>query len=278
MIIDAHVHLSAYQDSCETLSDALEKLLGEMQNNGISHAVVIPDNRENDPKIADLLHARELLKGHENLFLLGSPQIIQRGSDEIKYYRSLLSSQTIHGIKLFPGHDPYNLSDERCQPYCELLQEFDYPLLVHTGDLSSDPNIHNPLEYNDPKYIVDVAQRYPGLMVIITHYYWPRLDYCYEITKDVPNIYFEIAGLADNVVLSASGGLDKMREVLLETITDRPDQVMYGTDWPMCDWGGKSGFAHHIELINSLDLPQDVQDMIFFGTANRIYQLGLSLI
>lgn len=275
MLIDAHIHLSAYQYNVETLQEALDLLLREMAENGISHAIIIPDNQENLEKIADLTHARKLLKNHNNLFLLGSPQIIQRGSSELSYYKRLLEDKIIHGIKFFPGHDPYNLSDERCLPYCKLLEELDYPLLIHTGEVSSDPNITNPLEYNDPKYIVDVAKRFPKLKVVITHYYWPKLDYCYEITKKVPNIYFEIAALADTEVLTASGGIQKMREILTKTIKDRPDQVIYGTDWPMCNWGGKSGFEHHKELIYSLDLPQDIQDMIFYKTANRIYKLGL---
>ncbi len=275
MIIDAHVHLSIYQDNVKTLEEALKLLLFEMQQNGITHAIVIPDNIESGLKIADLTKARELINGYNNLFLLGSPQIIQRGNTELENYKKLLEEGIIKGIKLFPGHDPYNPTDERCQPYYDLLQELDYPVIIHTGEVSSDPNINNPLQYNDPKYIVEVANKYPKLKVIITHYCWPKLEYCYEITKNTPNIYFELAACADGEVLEASGGIEKMREVLKKTVEDRPDKVIYGTDWPMCDWGSKSGFAHHIELVKSLGLSQETEEMIFSKNAISIYKLPL---
>ena len=127
-------------------------------------------------------------------------------------------------------------------------------MVIHTGDHSQDPNITNPLQYNDPKYAVDIAKKYPKLKVVITHYYWPKIDYCYEVTKDIANIYFELAACADDGVIEASGGIEKMRQILKQTIQDRPDKVIYGTDWPLCDFDYKSGFAHHIELVQSLVL------------------------
>lgn len=275
MIIDAHVHLSIYQDNAKTLEEALKLLLSQMKQNGITHTIIIPDNIENSPKIADLTKAKKLIKGHNNLFLLGSPQIIQRGSSEIENYRKLLENGIIKGIKLFPGHDPYNPTDERCQPYYALLEKLNYPVVIHTGDISSDPNIKNPRQYNDPKYIVEIANKYPLLKVVITHYYFPRIEYCYKITKNTPNIYFEIAGLADGEVIQACDGIEKIRKVLKKTIDDRPEKVIYGTDWPMCDWNNKSGFVHHIELIKSLGLSQETEEMIFNKNAINIYKLPL---
>jgi predicted TIM-barrel fold metal-dependent hydrolase len=246
MIIDAHVHISLYEDNAKDLLESRDLLLAQMKANGIDYAIVIPDNLENLSDIADLEKAIELTRGHKEFFLLGSPQIIQRGSSEIQKYEKLLEKGIIKGIKFFPGHDPYNAADERCLPYYELLQELDYPVIFHTGDISSDPNIKDPLVYNDPKYIVEIAKKYPKLKVIITHYFWPRIEYCYKITKDSPNIYFELAGTADPEVLEKSGGIEKMKSILEKTIQDRPNQVIFGTDWPMCD------VKRHIDLVKFL--------------------------
>jgi len=243
--------------------------LKEMTENRVDYVIVIPDNIEHLTDIADLEKAIELTRGHKELFLLGSPQIIQRGSGELQKYGELLEKGMIKGIKFFPGHDPYNPADERCLPYYGLLQKLDYPAVFHTGDISSDPNIKNPLFYNDPKYIVEVANKYPKLKVIITHYFWPRIEYCYEITRNSPNIYFELAGTADPEVLEKSGGIEKMIDVLEKTIQDRPNKVIFGTDWPMCD------IKRQIALVESLKIDKETKEKIFSKNAVEVYKLSV---
>lgn len=275
MIIDAHIHISTYTGKGNSLGDSVEILLKEMGENGIDYSIVIPDNLEGNSKIADLDNTLKLIKNKKRLFTLGSPQIIQRGSSEIDKYRKLLEIGTIKGLKFFPGHDPYNAADERCLPYYELLQKLNYPIVIHTGDISSDSKITNPLDYNDPKYIVEVANQFPKLKIIIAHYYWPRIEYCYDITKNVPNIYFDISGCADDGVLKASGGIENMKAILRKTVADRPDKVIFGTDWPLCESKAKTGFKKHIDLVESLCLTDTVEELIFWKNANSIYRLGL---
>src|SRR3989339_969427 len=255
MIIDSHMHISLYENNAASLKDALDLFLEEMKKNNLSAAIIIPDNIEGSDQIADLDKAFELIGEHKNLFVLGSPQITQRGSSEIGKYENLLEEGKIKGIKFFPGHDPYYPTDERCLPYYELCQKLDVPVLFHTGENSGDSEC---AKWNDPKYIVEIAKKYPKLKVIITHYYWPKMDYCYETTKDVPNIYFETAAMADEEVVEKSGGIEKVREILKKTITDRPEQVIFGTDWPMCK------IEKHIELVKSLGLNENVEGKIFF--------------
>ncbi|MFA5994200.1 MAG: amidohydrolase family protein [Parcubacteria group bacterium] len=266
MIIDSHVHISLYDNNAISLQGAFDLFLREMEKNKINAAIIIPDNIEGSSNIADLEKAMELIGERKNLFLLGSPQIIQRGSSELEKYRKLLEEGRIKGLKFFPGHDPFYATDERCLPYYELCQELDVPVLFHTGENSGDSEC---AKWNDPKYIVEIAKEYPKLKVIITHYYWPKLDYCYEITKDIPNIYFEIAAMADAEVVEKSGGIGKMQDVLRKTIANRPTQVIFGTDWPMCK------IEEHIELVKSLGLGEDVENGIFSENAKNIYNLKM---
>lgn len=263
-IIDSHVHISIYNNNAKSLNEVFDLLLSEMKKNGIGFAIVIPDNIESSDSIADLNKAIELIGKRKNLFLLGSPQIIQRGSSELKKYKKLLEEEKIKGLKFFPGHDPYYPTDKRCLSYYKLCQDFDVPVLFHTGENSGDSEC---AKWNDPKYIVEIAKKYPKLKVIITHYYWPKLDYCYEITRDVPNIYFELAALADAEVIEKSGGIEKIREILLKTISERPDNIIFGTDWPMCK------IEEHIELVNSLSLNKEIEESIFSRNAERTYKL-----
>lgn len=266
MIIDSHVHISIYDNNATSLEGVFEFFLKEMAKNDLSAAIIIPDNIEGSNNIADLEKAIELIGERKNLFLLGSPQIVQRGSGELEKYRKLLEEGKIKGIKFFPGHDPYYPTDERCLPYYELCQKLDVPVLFHTGENSGDSEC---AKWNDPKYIVEIAKKYPKLKVIITHYYWPKLDYCYEITKDVSNIYFELAALADTEVIEKSGGIEKIKEVLQKTIADRPDKVIFGTDWPMCK------IEEHVDLVKSLGLGEEVKEWVFSKNAKKVYDLSI---
>lgn len=265
MIIDSHVHISIFDNNAKSLQEAFDLFLHEMEKNGINAAIIVPDNIEGSDNIADLDKAIELIGERKNLFLLGSPQIIQRGSSELEKYRKLLEEGKIKGIKFFPGHDPYYPTDARCLPYYELCEKLDMPVLFHTGENSGDSEC---AKWNDPKYIVEVAKKYPKLKVIITHYYWPKMDYCYEITKDISNIHFETAAVADVEVVEKSGGIEKVREILQKTITDRPDKVIFGTDWPMCK------IEEHVNLVKSLNLDVDVENGVFWGNAKEIYKLS----
>lgn len=264
MIIDSHVHVSLYENNADSLQGAFDLFLQEMDKNGISSAIIVPDNIEGSDSIVDLEKAIELIGDRKNLYLLGSPQIIQRGSSEIEKYQKLLEDGAVKGIKFFPGHDPYYPTDERCLPYYELCEKLNVPVLFHTGENSGDSDC---AKWNDPKYIVEVAKKYPKLKVIITHYYWPKMEYCYEITKDVPNIYFETAAMADAEVIERSGGIEKVRAILRKTISNRPDKVLFGTDWPMCK------IEEHIELVKSLGLSKDVEDCVFYKNSVSAYNL-----
>lgn len=266
MIIDSHIHISLYNKNAKDLNEAFELYLEAMKKNNISAAIIIPDNIENSLDIADLKKATELIGDRKNLFLLGSPQIIQRGSNELDYYRDLMAEKRILGIKFFPGHDPYYATDERCLPYYDLCEKMGVPVLFHTGANSGDDEC---AKWNDPQYIVKVAEKYPSLKVVITHYYWPKMDYCYEVTKNVPNIYFETAAMADAEVVEESGGIDKVREILLKTIKERPDKVIFGSDWPMCE------IDDHISLIKSLGLDKQLEDGIFFNNSKMLYGFDL---
>jgi predicted TIM-barrel fold metal-dependent hydrolase len=266
MKIDSHVHISIFENNAQNLEEAYVLLLKDMENNKVDFAIIIPDNIENLPNVADLDKAISLIKGNKKLFLLGSPQIIQRGSSEVAKYKELIKEGVVKGIKFFPGHDPYYPTDERCRPYYELCQNLDIPVLFHTG---KNPGDDKCAEWNDPKYIVEVAKNYPDLKIIIAHYFWPKMDYCYEITKKVSNIYFDIAAMADDEVVEKSGGIEKIRSILKKTIEDGEDKIIFGTDWPICK------IESHIDLIKSLGFGKDIEDKIFYKNAVKLYKLPI---
>ncbi len=265
MIIDTHVHVSNPGKKRKSLFEVKDELLDSMKKQAIRYSVVIPDNVPN-PKCADIDTVLKVLKNEKQLFALGTINIFKDREAHIVRLDNLLKTKKIHGIKLFPGHDPFYPTDKRCEPVYELCTKYNLPVVIHTG---INTNNAECAKYNDPKHIMKVAHKHPELALVIAHFFWPKMDYCYELTKDFENIYYDTSGMADPEVLEASGGFDKVRIVLEETVLRKPNNVVFGTDWPMCS------IREHRGLINLLRVPQELKDKVFSLNAIKLYKLGI---
>jgi len=262
MITDSHLHLTK-DDSEENFGSAKERLLKNLAENKISSAFVIADNLI-DTNCADTATLVELFKDNENIFILGSPNILDPKDDEIEYFDELLKNKSIIGLKLFPGHDPFYPTDRRCDDVYRLCLKYDLPVIIHTGINFGDIEC---AKYNDPKYIVKIAEKYPDLKIVIAHYFWPEIEYCYKITRPFKNIFFDTSALADDEVVRMSGGIDKILSILKKTIIDNPESVLFGTDYPMCDT------KKHVELLESLKISSAFKEMVFHLNARKIFKV-----
>ena len=63
------------------------------------------------------------------------------------------------GLKLYPGYEQFYPYDRLCQVTYDLAQEFDVPVMIHTGDTF---NPKGKLRFSHPLTIDDVAVDNPG--------------------------------------------------------------------------------------------------------------------
>lgn len=234
-----------------------------MKKNKINRSIVIPDNLHNS-SCADLETVINLTQGLPELLMVGTLQISEINKTNLEKIEKLFDKKIIRGFKIFPGHDPIYPTDEKWFPAYELCQKYNFPLIIHTGINTGDEECS---KYNDPKYIVEIAKLYPKLKIIIAHYFWPKLDYCFATTENIDNIYFDTSGLADPEVVDASGGIEKIKEILIKTIKRRNDSVIFGSDWPMCD------AKQHIDLINALSVTEKEKEGIFYKNSFNLFKL-----
>ena len=264
MIIDTHIHLPAVSEQ-RTYEQAKRITLQDLDRHGVDYAILIPDNYPGSP-IGDVETCLRLVEGEPRLFLLGTIDVERQGREWLHTLETLLARRAIVGMKIFPGHDPIYPTDGRLYPVYELCQAYHAPMVVHTGWNSGHPEV---AAYNDPRYIVEIARAYPALSLVIAHYFWPEVEYCYELTHDVPNIYYDTSGLADDEVVEATG-LDKIKTVLIDTLRDGPHRVVFGTDYAMCDR------LEHIELIRSLPISEPVREQVFWRNAAHLFRLNIA--
>lgn len=264
MIIDSHIHISIITKS-GSFELVKQKLLDEMKKNKVARAIVIPDNVPN-PQCADLNTVVGLIKNEPKLSMIATLKVDQINSGNLKKLEKVFLKKQAFGFKIFPGHDPVYPTDRRWLPVFRLCQKYNWPLIIHTGVNSGNRSV---AKYNDPKHIVKVAKDFKNLKIIIAHYFWPKLDYCFKITAGFDNIYFDTSALADPEITKESGGIKKIREILTKTVKRRSDSVLFGTDWPIGD------LKKHIDLVNSLPITQGEKQNIFSKNAISLFKLKI---
>lgn len=264
MIIDAHIHLPIVSEE-RSYEQAKELLVEDLKRDQVSYAILIPDNLPNSV-IGDVPTCLHLVQDTPELFLMGTIDIQTQGPAWINELANLIVQKRIVGMKIFPGHDPIYPTDPRLEPVYELCQETEIPLVIHTGINPGQPEV---AEYNDPKHIVAVAQRYPNLKIVIAHFFWPKVDYCYEMTHNYSNIYYDTSGLADRELIEATG-FERIQTVLLKTLENNPKKILFGTDYAMCNR------PDHIQMVNQLPVNNEVREGIFWRNAVELFGLPVN--
>jgi hypothetical protein len=246
--------------SGETWNQSLEKLLLDMKENNIDKRIIIADNLV-DSNCANTKRLLELIENQPELYIIGSLNPFTQTEEDISYFDQLLVDKKIIALKIFPGHEAIFADDEKYQSSIDLCLRHSVPLVIHTGMNTNDLEC---AQYNDPKLIAKIAEKYPELNIIIAHYFWPELEYCFEQTKNFKNIYYDLSAMADQEVLDESGGWNEMKEIIERTLATKPKSFLFGTDYPMCET------KKHIELIESLNISETEKDSIY---QNKIFNL-----
>jgi predicted TIM-barrel fold metal-dependent hydrolase len=258
MIIDSHLHLPGRKEG-RTLLDSRQELLRELERCKVDYAIVIPDSVPNS-EIGSLDEVLDLVENDRRLFVMGTINIRKDKAPHIAKLDHLFQKHRIVAIKIFPGWEPIFPTDKRLTPVYELCLKYDLPIVMHTGGRKQG-------KYNDPKYIIKIAGKYPNLKIVIAHYFFPRVEYCHETTRPYENIYFDTSGLADDEVI-ATTGLQKIRDTLALTARERPSGVVFGTDYAQCS------VEKHIALVESLELSNEAKERIFFKNALQLFRLS----
>ena len=247
-----------------TYEQAKELCLDDLKKDQVKYAILIADNIS-DSVIGDVPTCLRLVEDTPELFLIGTIDIENQGKEWVKKLENLIEQKQIVGMKIFPGHDPIYPNDPRLNSVYDLCQAKDIPMVIHTGINPGQPEV---AKYNDPKYIVEVIERYPELKIVIAHLFWPEVEYCYEITHQYPNIYYDTSGLADEELIEATG-FDKIQDVILKILKSDPKRVVFGTDYAMCNR------QDHINMINKLPISEEVKEDIFWRNAVELFKLQI---
>jgi len=167
-----------------------------------------------------------------------------------------LFDRGIAGIK-YHALEGYSLSD--CDHALEAIAGLNLPLIVHLGDT---PFPHVDLNDAHPGILIPIANKFPNLRMLITHFATPLHNEAFWIASRYENIYMDVA---EYPVYWSPHPLNPYGPLLSPLNTKRVGvhKFVFGTDFPMptlkLDNGTVKAYVHDIAyyLESFLDLPDN---------------------
>jgi len=263
MIIDCHTHLGRLSAVDPGFAEVRDRLLCVMDDAGVDLAFVYPDTvpDENLPGMAETI---DLVAGHPRLLAVGTTTIPFTDPDIVGELNRLAGTRAIVGIKLYPGFELFYPDDQQCDPVYDVCQTHDIPVVFHSGETQAEPWRE---QYNHPDRIAALAQRRPRLKIVVAHFSQPHLIACRDLLLSVPNVHADISGLAYPDVETCCGK-ETIVDVLAAVADRRPDKLLFGTDWPICDVNA------HLCLVDRLPLSAAAKTMMLSGNAVRLFRVA----
>ena len=266
MIIDCHTHVNNYHDEqVDALAECIARLLTAMRRNRIDVALVLTSYKvvPGRPSTRAVVDA---IRQHPNLHVVAGVSWTNLMPGDVEELRALLQERAIKGLKLYPGYEPFYPSDPKLTPVYLLAEEFEVPVMIHTGDTYSPSG---KVKFSHPLHIDEVAVDFPRVKFVICHLGNPWLRDCMEVVYKNENVYADISGL---VLGDFSDRFEEyMRKQLQEMLLwgMNPRKVLFGTDWPI------SSMESYLRFMDELRLPAVDKRLMLAENAARLFRIPL---
>ncbi|MFT7032443.1 MAG: putative TIM-barrel fold metal-dependent hydrolase [Cyclobacteriaceae bacterium] len=203
----------------------------------------------------------EVIKNHRDRFLLFTGVDQRRGQSGLDLFERSITTGWSKGLKLYPPCG-FELDDPELFPFYELCDQYNLPVLSHTGPSFS--SLRTERKY--PDSILKVSEQFKGVNFILGHGGALNWEANVDVAERRKNVFLEISTYqayeSDSKVLG-----DRFRYFF-----DRiPDQIMFGSDWPMFKLGSTLQ-----EIISSADsemLSEKEREKLFYENAKCLLNL-----
>jgi len=175
MAIDVHVHTRGTEDG--------DKILKALDKAGLDRVVLFsvpPHRAQQAGKPAKNAHKKVLdqiaaLVKPDPERLIGFAWIEPTLPDAVEAVDYALDKKKLRGVKMIPNH--WYPADERAQACYAKIQEYEKPMLFHTGILwgTSDTSQHCR-----PAFF-EIMLHYPKIRFAMAHMSWPWTDECFAV-------------------------------------------------------------------------------------------------
>lgn len=267
MIIDCHTHINNYHDEeVASLQECVANLQRAMRRNRVDIALVLTSYKvkAGRPSTRETVNATRDLK---NIYIVAGISYLNHREEDLEELQQFLREGTVRGLKLYPGYEPFYPHDPHLDPVYKLAEEFDVPVMIHSGDTYSP---QGKVKYAHPLHIDEVAVDHPNVKFVICHIGNPWIRDCMEVVYKNQNVFTDISGL---VLGDFSDRFEEfMRKQLQEMLMYgvEPSKVLYGSDWPI------SSMESYIEFMADLKIPESDKRKIMYENALSLFKLSPS--
>jgi predicted TIM-barrel fold metal-dependent hydrolase len=264
MIIDCHTHLNNYEDeTVDALSTSLDRLKTAMRRNRIDRALVLTSYKVGPgrPSTRAVVDATRALP---NIHVVAGISWRTFSPAVVDDLRPMLAAGEIKALKLYPGYEPFYPADEKLIPAYELAEEFDVPVMIHSGDTYAPTG---KVKYSHPLHVDEVAVDFPRVKFLICHLGNPWFRDCMEVVYKNENVYTDISGLTLGQFTDRFEAY--MRQQLKEMILwgVNPSKMLYGTDWPLVP------MESYVQFMEELPLPPGDKALMYHQNAAALFKL-----
>ncbi len=266
MIIDCHTHLNNYHEQVKhTLSDSVAKLRAAMAEAGIGYSLVLTSYIVNPdrPSVREVIDA---IGDATDLGVVAGISYLHYKEKDLRELADDLRTGRVKGLKLYPGYEPFYPHDKRLKVVYDLAEEFQVPVMIHSGDTYSPKG---KLKYAHPLEIDEVAVDHPNVRFVICHLGNPWLTDAMEVVYKNANVYADISGLMLGEFSQAFE--DYMNDEIEDVITyaGEPEKFLFGTDWPICS------MKSYLEFVGRLEISAHDRRLLLYENSRRLFKLPL---
>jgi len=266
MVIDCHTHLNNYnEETIRDIDECLDAMESSMQASGTDAALILTSYKVN-PHRPSTAAVVEKTRDRPNLFTIAGLSYTNYRERDLREVADFLRSGDVKGLKLYPGYEPFYPHDPRCKVLYDLAQEFDVPVMFHSGDTYSQTG---KVRFSHPLHIDDVAVDNPGLKIVICHVGNPWIRDCMEVVYKNKNVHADVSGLTlgDFSDRFERYMLDQVSELI--TYAGEPQYLLYGTDWPI------SSMTSYRKFCKTFDITDAERELIMWKNTARLFNLDV---
>lgn len=230
-----------------TCDGTAESLIKDGESAGITHFLVhsVATTTHHVPVINNFIVSE--CEKHPQFFGFGT---MHQDFEEKEAEVERISEMGLHGIKIHPDTQEFNIDDERMFPLYDILQSKNMPVLIHCGDYRYD--------FSHPRRVRKILHEFPKLTVIGAHFGgWSVWDLALEYLRNERCM----VDVSSSLMMC---GLERGKELIRIYGKER---VLFGSDFPM--WSP----SHELEQFLKMGLTDEENEYILCKNAKRL--LGL---
>ena len=269
-IINSHVHMIEVEKALKglpksalskdiTMFQDVDKMLGllkieilfsQMERAGVAKSVLFACD-------APVIYAsNEYVAGLCSKYpdrLIGFASVDPHKKNAADIIESAIKDLGLKGIKFHPPLQKFYPNDKMLFPVYKKAVELNVPVVFHVGTTPFGAMVR--LDQANPILLDEVACEFPEMKIILTHLGTLWHNEAFMVAEKNPNVYLDTAAY-----------IYEIKQLLTKDTIDRigHKKFIFGTDYPTSYGEGVHNMKEFVDCINSLDLPSDIKERIFY--------------